>query len=557
MLIKSILLFLNTIVALSCFSQHTNVKLEKPIGASYFASPCEPSIVMNPDKPDELIVGSVLDGLHISENGGKTWSNLLLTSPLGVEGDPCMVIDNNGQYHYFHLANPIDGTRLSCIVHQQLDSISGKWSQGTAIGNANDKTHDKEWAVVDRSDNSIYLFWTIFDVYKNKDKKYKSNIAFSKYDSKNKTWSEPKKINKIKGDCADDDNSLVGVSTCVGPNSEVYVAWSGLGKIWFDRSFDKGSSWLKKDIVLAEQPGGWRFQIPGIYRGNGFPMLACDTSKTKNRGNIYAVWSDQRNGDDNTTVFFSKSNNHGDTWSAPKEIISKTKSYHSFFPSMTVDQVTGRIWIVYYERRNWTNDNTEVYLSYSDDGGASFLDFRISKSPFVPDKEMFFGDYTSIAAHNNVVRPAWARLDGFSLSLWTALVDPEQIGVDKSYSPDIITGNEDSLKIVNSWDLDKLQFKDWNIIQEKWFEEVYRPALDKFKIELNCSDCEYAYIDAVIYIDYEGKIVKYSIEKSNVCGNKASPELIIEFISPLLKIKIPKSLSNKAIKVKLGTGLKC
>ena len=39
--------------------------------------------------------------------------------------------------------------------------------------------------------------------------------------------------------------------------------------------------------------------------------------------------------------------------------------------------------------------------------------------------QVFFGDYTNVSAHNNVIRPIWARLQMDILSVWTAIVRPE------------------------------------------------------------------------------------------------------------------------------------
>ncbi|MBI5627291.1 MAG: hypothetical protein HY953_00100 [Candidatus Rokubacteria bacterium] len=58
----------------------------------------------------------------------------------------------------------------------------------------------------------------------------------------------------------------------------MYVAWSNRSKIWFDRSTDGGATWLTNDIFVSDQPGGWDYGIPGIYRANGLPVTACDLS---------------------------------------------------------------------------------------------------------------------------------------------------------------------------------------------------------------------------------------------------------------------------------------
>jgi hypothetical protein len=96
----------------------------------------------------------------------------------------------------------------------------------------------------------------------------------------------------------------------------------------------------------------------------------------------------------------------------------------NFFTWMTVDQTTGWVYIVFYDRRNYIgSDQTDVYLAYSNDGGATFNNIKISDSPFTPDAAAFFGDYTNITAHNGHIRPIWARMDSISSSVWTALID--------------------------------------------------------------------------------------------------------------------------------------
>ena len=37
----------------------------------------------------------------------------------------------------------------------------------------------------------------------------------------------------------------------------------------------------------------------------------------------------------------------------------------------------------------------------------------------MPTSGIFFGDYTNITVHNNIIRPIWTRLHNGSLSIWT------------------------------------------------------------------------------------------------------------------------------------------
>ena len=91
---------------------------------------------------------------------------------------------------------------------------------------------------------------------------------------------------------------------------------------------------------------------------------------------------------------------------------------------MTIDQINGFLYFVFYDRRNHTGVRTDVYMAISKDGGETFTNFKISDTPFNADSDVFFGDYIGISAHNDVIRPVWPRMDNSQLSLWTAIVDP-------------------------------------------------------------------------------------------------------------------------------------
>jgi len=97
---------------------------------------------------------------------------------------------------------------------------------------------------------------------------------------------------------------------------------------------------------------------------------------------------------------------------------------------MTLDQVTGNIYIIFYDRRNYSDTNTDVYVAVSEDGGNSFSNYRISETPFIPFSTVFFGHYIGISAYNNKVFATWMRMDNGALSLWGAPFDPEPAGME-------------------------------------------------------------------------------------------------------------------------------
>jgi hypothetical protein len=94
-----------------------------------------------------------------------------------------------------------------------------------------------------------------------------------------------------------------------------------------------------------------------------------------------------------------------------------------FFTWMAVDQLTGHIYIVFYDRRNTSGDTTDVFVAKSVDGGETFTNFQVNTESYVPKSNVFFGDYTNIAALNGRVYPIWMRMDVEALSVWTAIID--------------------------------------------------------------------------------------------------------------------------------------
>ncbi|SRX54112.1 T9SS type A sorting domain-containing protein [Aequorivita sp. CIP111184] len=382
-------------------------------------SPNEPSIMMNPLNTDILVAGANLNNLYNSSDGGITWSEQTMTSTYGVWGDPAFDVDTDGNFYYFHLSNPASGNWIDRIVCQKSTDNGSNWSSGTYTGLNGNKAQDKQWSVIDRNNNNIYLTWTQFDDYGSNNPNDKSVILFSKSTDGAQTWSTPKKINIIDGDCVDEDNTVEGAVPAVGPNGEIYVAWAGPNGIVFNKSLDQGETWLNEEIAIDPMPTGWDYSIPGIYRGNGLPITKCDLSGGPNNGTIYVNWSDQRNGANDTDVWMSKSTDGGDTWSGPIRVNDDPAGKQQFFTWMDIDQTNGNLFFVFYDRRNYTDNKTDVYIAYSDDGGNTIVNKRISESPFNPNAGVFFGDYTNIVVHNNIVRPIWTRLDTFQLSVWT------------------------------------------------------------------------------------------------------------------------------------------
>jgi hypothetical protein len=430
MLCKKIFLFFLLIAtATRLMGQFKNVKLDEQAESHGFV--CEPTIAINPRYPNNMVAGSVLDNVYFSKNGGETWQTGKLSSPFGVYGDPTLIADSKGDFFYFHLSDPTGGKggyetqKLDRIVVQSSYDGGETWSEGESIGLNDPKDQDKQWATFDPRGN-LYVSWTQFDKYGDASPNCFSNILFSM--SKNgKKWTDPVIISQVPGNCLDNDSTAEGAVPAASFDGKVFIAWSNQGKIYLDRSFNGGYLWLNNDILVAEQKGGWDINIPGHDRSNGMPVLMTDNSKSPFKGSLYIVWADQTNGPDDTDIWFTRSHNYGDNWSAPQRINNDGPGKQQYLPWMAVDQTTGYIYIIYYDRRNYDDNQTDVYLAYSIDGGASFKNVKISEKPFTPRDDKFFGDYNNISAHKGIIAPIWTRMEDGKTSVWTAVIRHEDL----------------------------------------------------------------------------------------------------------------------------------
>jgi len=430
---KHLLTLIAILSAAFVFGQYQNIIISNQY------SPNEPSISMDLKNNDLLVAGANLNSYYYSTDGGHNWTRETLTSAEnGVSGDPCIIVDTAGAFYYLHLSNPAAGSWIDRIVCQKYDIETNLWSNDNYMGLNGTKKQDKEWAIVDRANNTIYVTWTQFDQYGTSNPEKYSNIMFSKSTDGGASWASALQINEISGDCVDSDNTTEGAVPAVGPEGQIYVAWAGPAGLVFDRSLDGGQTWLDEDIFISDQPGGWAYDVSGIFRCNGLPVTCCDVStNSPHKGTIYVNWTDQRNGDSNPDVWIAKSVDGGDTWSEPILVNDDNTDRAQFFSWMTIDQANGDVYVVFYDRRNYNNANTDVYLARSTDGGQTFSNFKISESPFLPYSSVFFGDYTNIVAHNGRVRPIWGRLENGDMSIMTAIIDeyvdqPETIELSKA-----------------------------------------------------------------------------------------------------------------------------
>lgn len=431
-------LTLITTISLSAFSQNYIRKVNRSNN-----DPEEVTIFINPKNTEQMVAGSNITNVYVSDNGGQTWEeNTLKSKKWGVYGDPVVFANDSGHFFFCHLSQtkpPIDDSYswLERIVVQKSTDGGETWNEGAGLGFVKGKVQDKEWISGDFNAKSphngnLYVSWTEFDKYNSKKTDDFSRIKFSRSIDGGNTFGESIIISDTVGDCIDGDNTLEGATSAVLPNGNLLVAWAGHGNIYLDKSTDGGKT-FGKDRIIAAQGGSWDIPVAEIMRTNGMPFLVSDNSGGKYNGNVYLQFGDDANGD--ADIFILKSADDGETWSKKIRINDDKvgNGKDQFLGHIAVDQTSGDIYVVYYSRQNSDNNLfIDTYIAFSTDGGETFTRRRVTDEPFAaPGEKVFFGDYNGIAAHNGIVRPIWTDVTNGELAVKTAILDKEMLQTQK------------------------------------------------------------------------------------------------------------------------------
>ncbi len=387
-------------------------------------SQSENSVFVNPNNPDNALNsnnstnqpsgGITLYGADYlySFDAGETWGGSMQGAGGSNQGDPTTAIGKNGRYYINFISNGLgQGIAYS-------DNEGGTWSNAT-VANGGGNTLDKNHMWIDNSSTSpyegnLYVAWTPFGGPND------SEIELSRSTDDGVTWSAPVKISQG----ANAGYLCQGVNIQTGPDGEVYAAFciyddwpSDEDAIGFARSYDGGATW--EAFRAINNIKGIRSSGTGKnHRVNAFPVMACDISTGSNRGNIYITWTNKgvpgTNSGSDIDVYMIRSEDNGDTWSEPIRVNQDPSGMGKihYFGWITCDPVNGALSMVFYDDRNVTGGQVEVFCANSFDGGDTWEDFKVSDVAFSPSPipglaSQYFGDYLGITARGGKVYPVW------------------------------------------------------------------------------------------------------------------------------------------------------
>jgi hypothetical protein len=350
-----------------------------------------PTLARNPTRPANLVAVSRIDtpffscALHVSSDGGTSWSQTPIPAPKGEEPKcfgPDVTFSSDGTLHLSFvtlegrgntpnaawISSSKDGGRtlsepvrvrgpLAFQVRLVADPVKPRrlymtWVQGAGVGT---------WRFARAGENPIQA---------------------ARSDDGGASWSFPVAVNDASR------QRVVTPAPAVGPNGELYVLYLDLGedrldyeaghegrggppypgafKLVLARSDDQGRTW-RESVVEDRLAPIQRFFV--LYPPS--PSVAVDRS-----GRVYAAFHDRRLGDPDVWLWSLPPGGSG--WEGPTRV-NDTKERDGtwqYMPKLAVSP-DGRLDVLYYDRRlDPKNVNNHVSLQSSFDAGQTFSPAR-------------------------------------------------------------------------------------------------------------------------------------------------------------------------------------
>lgn len=371
----------------------------------------EPYIATNPRDVLNSICAFNINNLYYTLDGYNWVKNNPNFTGYNILGDPVMTYDSLGNCYYAQLYQ--NGATYGIVIMKTTNKgIS--WIGPYNVFSTNVGLSDKEWIEADKTagpySNNIYVCWRQFGA---------TGMRFVRSTNGGVNWSAPHTFTGGQG-----------AYVSVGPNGSiqggsVYFACVSGSSILVNRSTDGGETFSSQiSAVSLIGPGiicAGRYTVKNCIRNNEFPRMAADNSFTSTRGNVYIVYAANPTGPDDADIFLIRSTNYGVNWSSPLRVNDDNTTTDQYLPSVSVDNVTGKVYICWYDSRVDPANNTlaRLYAAVSTNGGVSFEPnvsvSDVSHNPNnmavgQPGGERYIGDYIGNSAIYHTSYNVW--MDG-------------------------------------------------------------------------------------------------------------------------------------------------
>jgi hypothetical protein len=337
--------------------------------------------------------------VYITIDTGNTWSPTKMPAFSGEEKyNATITADAQNNLYYYHTTEK-DGTG---IVFSKSVDLGKKWGVLTPGPEMEGKSSFITLGSHPRKDGVGFL-WTRTAETEGEGCTSYAYIAVS--NSGGKKWAQPVRINNEPGDCSGKGKMVQAAPPMVTRDGKVFVVWAANEKIFIDRSYDGGGMWIRTDLPVGDQVGGWKLMVPGVPALNSMPSVAVDNTEFRTTGTLYIAYADQTNGAIDTDIWLIRSPNFGDNWTYPLRVNLDEPGKYQYSPRVAVDQATGFLYVAYLDRRNYDDDRADIYLAWSGDAGATFKELKINEAPIAAGTLPLL----SVGARKGVISVVWAE----------------------------------------------------------------------------------------------------------------------------------------------------
>jgi len=397
----------------------------------------ETYITLNPARPKMLAAGSneifrlPMRG-YFSADGGSTWGGVDLPLPpakgngIDFGSDPTLAFDSSGNLYYGYIVvyfgngNGVNATAMA--VARSTDG-GRTYPQFTVFSSEGGSGHFNDKPMITADANPASPF---------RDSVYAAWDAATGGSSGGgvrlaRSTDHGATFTTVRVDDPRGPGRAIGAVPFVGPNGEVYVAWNdyAANTIAFNRSLDGGVTWGAAHAI-APKTLAFDIAIPAEFNRGALVYPACDTDRSRgaHRGRLYCSWMDQ-GATGNTDIFASYSDDGGTTWSPARRTTDALRNVDRFNHWMSVDPVTGDANISFYDTRNDTTGQrymTDIYFTQLRAGAASWLSPNVRVTDVSSNEHDCQGQFPCTAINYGNQQGDYAGLvsyGGVSHPVWT------------------------------------------------------------------------------------------------------------------------------------------
>jgi hypothetical protein len=272
---------------------------------------------------------SILDIFFaVSDNGGQTFSSRNLSHDAGESENAQISSEGNDVYVVWRNTTSEDSDIFFTVSDNNgLNFITPKNLSNTGSANAPQLSSEE---------NSVYIVW--------QDVAFGNNDIFiAVSDNNGLNFITPQNLSKNAGFS---ENPQI-----VSEGNNVYVVWQD----------NTGNA----DIFLVvSNNNGQTFSTTAKNISDNVEVSTAPQISTEGN-NVNVVWQDFINGNDHSDIFFAVSNNNGETFSTPENIIDNAED--SFAPQISSEE--NNVYVV------WRNDSIggfDIFFAVSTNNGHTF-----------------------------------------------------------------------------------------------------------------------------------------------------------------------------------------